>query len=285
MRTSTIIGSLLAGLAVVSAGCGSSQSTGATGQKAPPVVDPARAVVSVEGIYPDKKTQVTGVIYEASQGLVLTANHAVEAAPSINVRLSNGRVVHARAVARAQCHDLAVLKLFPRPPGLAALPLGNSSAAAVGEPVSTLTYLLEAEAGNKPALTRINGTLSAIGVRERFLPLPVTGPFLAHQTRLLAPASGSPILNARGEMIGLNTFVGHPREPDVPGIEYALTSSYITKRLRDLRSGVGGALGGWEAEHNACHATLTKLLGFGHVHDPGTAGAKAPSTTTQPGTP
>ncbi len=70
-------------------------------------------------------------------------------------------------------------------------------------------------------------------------------------------------------MIGLNTFVGHPRTPDQPGTEYALTSSYIRGRLRELRPGKGGALGGWEAEHNACHGRLLKLIGKGHVHDPG----------------
>ena len=66
-------------------------------------------------------------------------------------------------------------------------------------------------------------------------------------------------------MIGLNTFVGHPRVPAEPGIEYALTSNYVRARLRQLKPGKGGALGGWEAEHDACHAALLKLLGSGHV--------------------
>jgi S1-C subfamily serine protease len=287
MRTPITIVSVVAAAALAVAGCGSSSADkSATSGKAAAPPDPSKAVVYVQGIYPDKKTEVTGVVYEATQGLVLTANHAIEGAPSINVRLGNGRVVHARAAARAQCHDMAILKLFPKPAGLVALPLGDSSSAAVGEPVSTYTYLLQGD-GATPALTRIQGTLSAVGVRERFPPLPVTGPFLAHQTSLLAPASGSPLVNAKGEMIGLNTFVGHPRDPDVPGIEYGLTSGYITKRLQELRPGVGGALGGWGAEHNACHATLAKLLGLGHSHDPGAAGAKAPkngsTTTTTPG--
>jgi S1-C subfamily serine protease len=268
MRAGSCSVALAATLAVAACGSSKSGDTSATASK-PAATNPARAIVAVEGVYPDKKTVSTGVIFEARQGLVLTANHAVEAAPTINVTLANGSLVHARAVARAQCHDLAVLKLSQRPPGLAALPLGSSASASVGQPVTTLTYLLQSDDPDKPTLTRIQGTISAVGVREGFPPLPATGPFLAHQTALLPAASGSPMLDAEGRMIGLNTLVGHPRDPDVPGIEYALTSDYIRGRLRELRGGVGGALGGWEAEHNACHAALHKLLGLGHVHGAG----------------
>ncbi len=273
MRTTIPILSLTAALALAASGCGSSESGGGEAASAKPAsakpaaVDVKQAVVSVEGIYADKKTVVTGVIFEAKQGLVLTANHAIEAAPKINVRLGNGTLTHGRAVARAQCHDLAVIKLNPRPPGLIAMPLGDSSAVNVGQPVTTLTYLLQST-GNRPAFTQLQGTVSAVGVREAFPPLPATGPFVAHQTQLLAPASGSPIIDGRGRMIGFNTLAGHPRDPDLPGIEYALTSDYIRTRLRELRPGTGGALGGWEAEHDECHAALRKLIGLGHSHDP-----------------
>lgn len=269
MRTTIPILSLTAALSLAATGCGGSDAGGGGNETAKPAAfDPERAVVSVEGIYADKKTEVTGVVFEAKQGLVLTANHAIEGAPKINVRLGTGILTHGRAVARAQCHDLAVLKLNPRPPGLVAFPLGDSSGASVGQPVTTLTYLLPSTGASRKAFTRLQGTISAVGVREAFPPLAPTGPFLAHQTQLLAPASGSPLVDGRGRMIGFNTLAGHPREPDLPGIEYALTSDYIRTRLRELRSGRGGALGGWESEHNACHATLRKLVGLGHTHDP-----------------
>jgi len=270
MRTTVPI-PVIAALALALGACGASEPGGGSATTAtakPAAVDPQRAVVSVLGIYADKKTQVTGVVFEAGQGLVLTANHAVEAAPKIDVRLADGSLTHGRAVARAQCHDLAVIKLNPRPPGLVALPLGQSSKASVGQPVTTLTYLLPSTSAGKLAFTRVQGTISAVGVKEAFPPLPPTGPFLAHQTQLLAPASGSPIVDARGRMLGFNTLAGHAREPDLPGIEYALTSDYIRQRLRELRPGTGGALGGWESEHDACHATLRKLVGLGHGHDP-----------------
>jgi S1-C subfamily serine protease len=258
-------------LAAAAAGCGDSSPDPAavTEDRAKSL---SRAVVYIEGVYREKTTQATGVVFEARQGLVLTANHAMENAPTINVRLANGTLTHARQVARAQCHDLAVLRLFPRPRGLAAIPLGHSGGSAVGEPVSTLTFLFSDQEGKKRALTRIDGTVSAVDVRESFPPLPRTGPFIAHQTSLLPVAGGSPLLDPKGRMIGLNTLVGHPHGTKVSGVEYALASDYIRRRLAQLRPGVGGALGGWGAEHSACHGTLHRLIGKGHIAVPNSAG-------------
>jgi S1-C subfamily serine protease len=265
-----IVTATLAAVAVglVAAGCGESDSEPqtATADK-PSRASVGKGVIAVEGIYPDKTTKVSGVVFEAKRGLVLTANHAVEAAPNINVTLADGTVTHGVAVARAQCHDLAVLKLNPKPTELTEVPLADSTGAAIGQPVATMAFQFDS-GGRKPTLSEVQGTISGTNVSAEFSPLPATGPFIAHETALVSGAAGSPLLDARGRMIGLNTFVGHPRTPDQPGTEYALTSSYIRGRMRELRRGKGGALGGWEAEHNTCHAALRKLIGKGHVHDP-----------------
>jgi S1-C subfamily serine protease len=273
MRARIVTATIAAALAVVAAGCGESDSEPAktTGEQ-PPRASVSKGVIAVEGIYPEKTTKVSGVVFEAKRGLVLTANHAVEAAPNINVRLGDGTVTHAVSVARAQCHDLAVLKLNPKPTELTEIPLADSTGAAIGQPVETVAFQFESEGGRRPALSEVQGTISGTNVSAEFSPLPATGPFIAHETALVSGAAGSPLLDARGRMIGLNTFVGHPRTPDQPGTEYALTSSYIRGRMRELRRGKGGALGGWEAEHNACHAALAKLLGKGHTTDPGAHG-------------
>jgi putative serine protease PepD len=197
----------------------------------------------------------------------------VEEAPSIDVRLADGTLTHARPVARAQCHDLAVLKLFPRPAGIAAVPIANSDEVAIGDPVNTMTFLFQSS-GGKPALTRVTGTVSSLDVQVAWPPLPPTGNLLAHQTALSAPASGSALLNEQGELIGLNTLVDHPSDPDTEGIQYALNSNYVKKRMDELRPSSGGALGGWESEHNDCHAALRKLIGKGHEHDPNAPAAK-----------
>jgi S1-C subfamily serine protease len=276
-RRTTVLIVLLAGAWAL--GCGGSSKepsgSGSTSTTAEtPAADISKSVVAVEGIYPDKQTKATGVVYDAKQGLVLTANHAMEAAPSIDVRLADGTLTHARPVARAQCHDLAVVKLFPRPPSLESIKLADSDGAKIGEPTSVMTYLFGADADDKPSFTKVTGTLSALDVKVEWSPLPAIGPVFAHQTSLGAPASGSPLLNEKGEMIGLNTLVDHPSVPDTVGIEYALPSNYVKKRMDELRPGSGGSLGGWEGEHNECHAALRKLIGKGHIHDPNAPAAK-----------
>jgi S1-C subfamily serine protease len=273
----TVLIALLVGAWALGCGGSDKESAGGTGtatatQDAKPF-DASKSVVAVEGIYAKKKTKATGVIYDAKQGLVLTGNHAVEEAPSIDVRLSDGTLTHARPVARAQCHDLAVLKLFPRPAGIVAVPLANSDEIAIGDPVSTMTYLFQSSGGN-PALTRVNGSVSSLDVQVAWDPLPPVGNLIAHQTSLSAPASGSALLDEQGQLIGLNTLVDHPSEPDTEGIEYALSSNYLKKRMDELRPSSGGALGGWESEHNECHAALRKLIGEGHQHDPNAPAAK-----------
>jgi S1-C subfamily serine protease len=255
-----------------SGGSGGSGTTTTTAKAAP--ADPSKSVVAVEGIYPEKKTKVTGVVYDAKEGLVLTSNHAMEAAPSIDVHLADGTLTHARPVARAQCHDLAVIKLFPRPSGLVSIPFGNSDDLKIGDPVNTLTYLFESSSGT-PALTRVSGSVSSLDVKVAWAPLPAVSDLIAHQTSLSAPASGSALLNEQGQLVGLNTLVDHPSQPDTDGIEYALSSNYIKKRMGELRPGSGGALGGWEAEHNECHHALRNLIGMGHEHDPNAPAAEA----------
>jgi S1-C subfamily serine protease len=246
------------------AGCGSSTKTSSTTK---PAGDPLKSVVFVKAIYGDHEANATGVVFDAKRGLVLTANHAVENAPAIEVTLSDGTLKHGRPVARAQCHDLAVLKLTPLPLGAPAIKFGNSRSVRLDETVRTIYYALPTPGSTEAQLTNIRGSVSAVGVREQFPPLPAIEPLIAHQSPLTATASGSPLLSPSNEMIGVNTLVAHPREADSPpGVEYALTSNYIRRRLGELRPGKGGAFGGWQAEHNACHAALHKLIGAGHIH-------------------
>jgi S1-C subfamily serine protease len=258
--------SLAAGLALAAAGCGASKPAGKSGDGKAAATDPAKAVVYVEAIYGKDRKFSTGVIFDARKGYALTANHVVENAPAIEVTLNDGTLLHGRPVARAQCHDLAVLQLSPRPISEPAVAFANSSGVRLGDPVRTLSFSLPSASGSAPQLSSIQGSVASLNVRETFPPLPAFGPLIAHQTPLNAVASGSPLVNSRGQMIGLNTLVAHPRgEGALPGVEYALTSNYVRQRLSELKPGRGGALGGWQSEHDACHAALHKLIAKGHV--------------------
>jgi S1-C subfamily serine protease len=270
MHVRTSIASLLAAAALVAAGCGGDDeaepANAGAGGGAETTDSLEKGIVYVEGIFPDKDpTKVTGVVFETERGLVLTANHATENAPNINVTLPDGTVAHGERAARLQCHDLAVLRLRPKPAELTAVPLADSAGAAIGQPVRTLAYQATEGGGRTPPLSQIQGRIFGTNVFVTFNPLPQAGPFIAHQTSLSPGAAGSPLLDAQGRMIGINTLVAHARTPAEPGIEYALTSNYVKQRLRQLKPGKGGALGGWGADHDACHAALLKLIGAGHT--------------------
>lgn len=261
----TLLKALVAGaFAVGLVGCGEETSPSTT-TKAGEAADPQRAVIHVEGVYADRRTSASGVIFDVRQGLALTANHAIEAAPAVIATMSDGTLMRAKVVARAQCHDFAVLRLTPRPKGIQAIPFGESTDVRPGRAVTTLSFQLQSAETGDPALTSVRGHITGVGLRETFKPLPPMDPLIAHQSPLTPSASGSPLLDDKGHMIGINTLVAHPRENAAEGVEYAVSSDYVRRRLGELKPGRAGELGGWEAEHDACHAALAKLIGAGHV--------------------
>lgn len=258
----------LAAVALASglAACGEDATPSATRSAAEPAAAASeRAVVHVEGVYADRRTSASGVIFDAEQGLALTANHAIEAAPAVIVTASDGTLMRGRVLARAQCHDFAVLRLTPRPKGVTPIPFGDGADVRPGREVTTLSYQLQSAETGDPALTSVRGHITGVRLRETFEPLPPMDPLIAHQSPLAPSASGSPLLDSRGRMIGINTLVAHPRENAAEGVEYALSAEYVQRRLGELKPGRAGALGGWEAEHDACHAAVLKLIGAGHV--------------------
>jgi S1-C subfamily serine protease len=256
---STTAASALAALAV---GCGSDDNQAS----APPhtaASDPALGVVHVEARYKSKRTEGTGFIYDSRQGLILTSDHAVEAAPTIFVTLKDGTPLHARVLARAQCHDLALLKLHPKPAGLTALPFADSDTVHEGDQVTSLSYALgSASADQNVKLARTQGTVSAVGVKavlHRLLP--PFAPLIAHQTPLNESGSGSPLLNSRSRVIGINMLVGeHHGSGALSGLEYALASNEVNHHLHELRPGPSSAYVGWEHEHK-CHQQMNAIAG------------------------
>ena len=261
---------------LLAAGCGSDRSTdssahGGSGAEAAKS-DPGEAVVFVRASYNNHNTAGTGFIYDAQQGLILTSDHAVEAAKAITVTDRHGEVMHGQVLARAQCHDFAVVKLHPIPTDLHALTFADSSSVRGGASVTSVSYSLNNSETGTPTLTTTRGTVSAIDVAAKLHHLlPTISPLIAHQVPLNAQGSGSPLLDGAGKVIGLNTLVGFKHEGDaVQGLNYALESSYVYQQLRALKSGTDRDLTGWRSEHR-CHRAMDMIAGvpFQHMDDKG----------------
>ena len=144
--------------------------------------------------------QGSGVVI-AAEGLVLTNAHVVEGADQLTVDLSDGRRVPARVVGKDSLTDLAVVRLEGSGPWPVA-DLGDSDrlsvgdwAIAVGNPFgleSTVTLGI---------ISNLNRNVAQLGISGKRLDLIQT------DAAINPGNSGGPLLNADGEVIGINTLV------------------------------------------------------------------------------
>ena len=139
------------------------------------------------------------VIYKA--GYVVTNYHVVEDAKSVQVSFSNGENVQARIVGTDPSTDIAVLQVRTHSSALTPLVWGNSDSAQVGDSVVAI--------GNPFGYTR-SVTAGIVSALDR----PLTAPNnfqIEHAIQTDAALnhgnSGGPLLDARGEVIGVNSQI------------------------------------------------------------------------------
>ncbi len=147
-----------------------------------------------------ERVQGSGVIF-SSAGLVLTNAHVVEKTDKLVVGLSDGRRVSGRVVGEDSLTDLAVIRLDSVGPWPKAT-LGNSDeikvgdwAIAVGNP-----YGLE-KTVTLGIISNLNRNVSQLGIANKRLNLIQT------DAAINPGNSGGPLLNADGEVIGINTLI------------------------------------------------------------------------------
>jgi len=160
-----------------------------------------RAQESVVQVRARSRGVGAGVVW-AKEGLVLTNHHVVAGGRSgaelPTVVLRDGREFGAEVVKRGRDLDLALLRAEGGAGDLAAAPVGDSEALRVGQ----LVYAIGHPWGRLGAVTA--GVVSGLGVaggprgRTRYVQSDVS----------LAPGnSGGPLLNARGEVVGINAMI------------------------------------------------------------------------------
>ncbi len=140
----------------------------------------------------------------SADGYILTNNHVVEGADKVKVRLLDRREFEARVVGTDPNTDLAVIKIDAT--GLIPMPFGNSDNARVGEMVLAIGNPL----GDNLTFTVTSGIISAKG--RRLLGLErddgrSIGDFLQTDAAINPGNSGGPLVNSRGEVIGINAAI------------------------------------------------------------------------------
>lgn len=172
----------------------------------------------------------SGFVYD-TQGHIVTNNHVVADSEELQVSFPDGTSVTARVVGTDPDSDLAVI-LVDLPAGrLAPLELGDSDelevgqrAVAIGNPYglrSTLTTGIISALGRSLPLGRLS---EAIGSR-------FTIPELIQTDAAINPGnSGGPLLNSRGQVIGVNTAY----EPDAFGVGFAVPVNVVKRVVPKL---------------------------------------------------
>ena len=169
--------------------------------------------------------QGSGFILDKA-GHVLTNFHVVEGANrGIEVMLSNKRRYAAKVVGTDRVHDLALLQIDA--PNLQPVTLANSTELAVGQKV----YAIGNPFGLSGTMTR--GIISSIRSIRGAEGAPIED---AIQTdAAINPGnSGGPLLNSRGEVIGINTMIASNGAEQNSGIGFAIPINTAKAVLADL---------------------------------------------------
>ena len=165
-------------------------------------------------------------------GYIVTNNHVVDGATQVQVKLSDGRELPAKVVGRDSKTDIALLKVEAN--GLTVIPLGDSSASQVGEPVMAI--------GNPYGLdqTVTTGIVSATG---RAIGSGPYDDFIQTDASINPGNSGGPLINARGQAIGINTAIFSQTGGSV-GIGFAIPTS-LAKSIVTQLADSGTVTRGW----------------------------------------
>ena len=163
----------------------------------------------------------SGVIATAD-GYVLTNNHVVEGASEVRVELADGRTLTAKVIGTDPATDLAVVKIVAK--GLSAVEFGDSDAVKVGDVALAVGNPLDV------GQTVTSGIISAKG---RQTPGQGEGyqDFIQTDAAINHGNSGGALVNAGGQLIGINSQILTPTDGNV-GLGFAIPSN-MAKHVMD----------------------------------------------------
>jgi serine protease Do len=167
----------------------------------------------------------SGVVISPN-GYIITNNHVIDGAVVIRVTTHDRRVLKAKLIGADPLTDLAVLKVDES--NMASVPWGDSTQVKVGQ--SVLAF------GN-PYGFRFTVTRGIVSALNRANPDPTNrskpGEFIQTDAAINPGNSGGPLVNARGEVVGINTFLVSP-SGTFSGMGFAIPTQIVKPTVDTL---------------------------------------------------
>lgn len=178
------------------------------------------SIVTIDADISEGVSSGTGCVVD-SCGLILTSSHVVEGFNDIKVTLSDGTELSGKMVANnLDNSDFALIKITPAP-GLKIIKLGDSSDIKVGQKVLAL--------GNPFGFNRTltTGIISRVDKKRNKIQT---------DAAINPGSSGGPLLNMKGEVIGINQSIYNPdNNKSNIGIGFAVPVNVAKNFIKEVR--------------------------------------------------
>jgi S1-C subfamily serine protease len=173
----------------------------------------------------------TGVVIDES-GHILTNNHVISGARTIEVRFADGSTTSGTIVGTDPANDLAVVEVDPsEAPAIATI--GDSDAVRPGDTVLAIGNPFNLEGTITQGIVSALDRTYATGGSTR----PLRG-MIQTDAAINPGNSGGPLLNCKGEVIGINTLLENPTGENVNvGVAFAVAINTAKNSLSEMVSG------------------------------------------------
>jgi putative serine protease PepD len=221
----------------------SPQAPAAAVSASAPAVAPARSATDVSALYQRVSPGVVSVEVTTAEGggtgsgitldrngYILTNDHVVDGAQTVQVRFSEGAPVPARVIGVDQSTDLALVKVDPAAHKLTPLTLGSSKGLKVGQSA----IAIGSPFGLQGTLT--TGVISALG-RSIQAPNNFSIDNVLQTDAAINPGnSGGPLLDASGKVVGINAQIATESQSN-SGVGFAIPIDTAKQVLPQLKTG------------------------------------------------
>jgi len=159
-----------------------------------------------------------------TDGYIVTNNHVIDGADEITVKLANEKEYKAKVIGRDANTDLALIKIDAK--GLSALKMGDSDALEVGSWVVAI---------GSPFGLEQTVTAGIVSAKGRIIGSGPYDDFIQTDASINPGNSGGPLLNLKGEVIGINTAIVAQGQ----GIGFAIPINMAEDVVAQLKTGKG----------------------------------------------